>query len=72
MNLNEELMMAQIKKLNAETDTIKSTSELNNTKIQAELLKMIAETQKIQKETRWHPWVAIIIAVIALFAALFK
>lgn len=64
--------MAQIKKLNAETDSIKSTSELNNTKIQAELLKLIAETQKIQKETQWHPWVAIIIAVIALVAALFK
>ncbi|WP_282673247.1 hypothetical protein [Moraxella nonliquefaciens] len=46
--LTKELMMAQINKLN-ETNNIQSTSELNNTKIQAELLKLIAEMQKIQK-----------------------
>ena len=49
--------MAQINKLNAETDNIQSTSELNNTKIQAEMLKLIVETQKIQAEAKYYPYV---------------
>ncbi|STZ63909.1 Uncharacterised protein [Moraxella lacunata] len=68
--LTKELMMAQINKLNAETNNIQSTSELNNTKIQAELLKLIAETQKIQKETRYYPLIGVVIATIALIAAI--
>lgn len=67
--LTKELMMAQINKLN-ETNNIQSTSELNNTKIQAELLKLIAETQKIQKETRYYPLIGVVIATIALIAAI--
>lgn len=67
--LTKELMMAQINKLN-ETNNIQPTSELNNTKIQAELLKLIAETQKIQKETRYHPLIGVVIATIALIAAI--
>lgn len=61
--------MAQINKLNAETDNLKSTSELTTAKIQAELLKLIAETQKIQKETKYYPIVSIVIALIALAAS---
>lgn len=68
--LAKELIMAQTDKLNAETDNIKATAELNNTKIQAELLKLIAETQKIQKETRYYPAIGIVIATIALIAAI--
>ncbi len=45
-------------------------AELDRIKMETEKLR--AETVKLQKEARWHPWVAIIIAVIALIAALLK
>lgn len=62
--------MAHINKLNSETDDIKSNSEISTAKIHAELVKIFAETQKIQKETRYYPAISIGIAVIALIAAI--
>lgn len=45
-------------------------AELERIKMEAEKLR--AETIKMQNETRWHPWLAIVIAVIALITALIK
>lgn len=45
-------------------------AELERIKMEAEKLR--AETMKLQKEANWHPWLAIVIALIALAAALFK
>lgn len=45
-------------------------AELERIRMEAEKLR--AETVKLQKEANWHPWLAIVIALIALAAALFK
>ncbi|MDO4896308.1 MAG: hypothetical protein Q3971_03000 [Moraxella sp.] len=52
-NLNKELKMAEINKLNAET-----------ARLQAETARLNAETLKLQKETKHYPTVVIISAVV--------
>lgn len=45
-------------------------AELEKIKMEAEKLR--AETVKLQKEAKWHPWLALIVASIALIVALIK
>ena len=45
-------------------------AELEKIKMEAEKLR--AETIKLQKEAKWHPWLALIVASIALIVALIK
>ncbi|MFB2539395.1 MULTISPECIES: hypothetical protein [unclassified Acinetobacter] len=48
-------------------------AEIDRVKMETEKLR--AETLKLQKETQWHPWLALIVASIALaasFVALLK
>lgn len=52
-NLNKELKMAEINKMNAET-----------AKLQAETARLNAETLKLQKETKHYPAAMIISAVV--------
>lgn len=52
-NLNKELKMAEINKVNAET-----------AKLQAETARLNAETLKLQKETKHYPTAMIVSAVV--------
>lgn len=52
-NLNKELKMAEINKVNAET-----------AKLQAETARLNAETMKLQKETKYHPTAMIVSALV--------
>ena len=61
MNFEEELKMAEIEKLKAET-----------ARLQAETAKINAEAIKLQKDAKWHPWLAIILASVAIIVALVK
>lgn len=51
----------ELEKLKAETARLNMEAE-----------KLRAETLKLQKDVKWHPWLAIILASIAIFVALLK
>ena len=45
------------------------SNELNHDKIQAEIAKLLAETSKLNKETRWYEVVVIAGILVAITAA---
>lgn len=53
LDLDKELKMAEINKINAETARITMEAE----QLRATTLKLQAEAQKIQKETKFYPYV---------------
>lgn len=61
IDLDKEFKMAEIEHLKAET-----------ARLQAETAKIQAENLKLQKDIKWHPWLAIILASIAIVVALIK
>lgn len=61
IDLDKEFKMAEIEKLRAET-----------VRLQAETAKINAESLKLQKDAKWHPWLAIILASVAIVVALIK
>jgi len=54
---------AELDKLKSETRLIEAQTDKaraeNNQKLQLEIAKMIAETEKIRSETRWYPLVVV-------------
>lgn len=60
-NLDEVLKMAEIDKVKAQT-----------ARLQMEAEKLRAETLKLQKDVKWHPWLAIILASVAIVVAFIK
>lgn len=61
IDLDKEFKMAEIEHLKAET-----------ARLQAETAKINAESLKLQKDAKWHPWLAIILASVAIVVALVK
>lgn len=46
----------------------KTMNKLNEQKIQAEISKLLAETAKINKETRWYEFVVLTGVIVGLLA----
>ncbi|WP_227514710.1 hypothetical protein [Moraxella lacunata] len=73
--LDEELKMAEIHKMQAETARITMEAEklrAETQRLAAETAKINAESLKLQKDAKWHPWLAIILASVAIVVALIK
>ncbi|MDO4224234.1 MAG: hypothetical protein Q4D05_09495 [Acinetobacter sp.] len=75
-DLDKELKMAEINKLNAEAAKIQAEAQATMLQANAEISKMMAETAKINKETKYYPLVflltgmagGIIVAIIQMLS----
>jgi multidrug resistance efflux pump len=74
LNLDSERLRAELAKLKAETELLEAQNRKaraeTDAKLQVEISKMIAETAKISRETRWYPVVAASAVMAASVAAL--
>jgi multidrug resistance efflux pump len=73
INLDEERRQAELAKLRAEAELLEAQNRKARAetefKMRAEIEQLIAETKKMDRESRWYPLIAVAAFVTSLFAA---